>query len=52
MSEVVPGVTITCEKELVVLDQMENVPLKWQFKIKAEVGFEAAMCIILTLVFG
>ncbi|KAG7478367.1 hypothetical protein MATL_G00079860 [Megalops atlanticus] len=36
MSEVVPGVTVSCDKDLTIYGQKELVPLKWTFKIQSE----------------
>ncbi|XP_061076582.1 helicase with zinc finger domain 2 [Conger conger] len=36
MSEKIPGVTVSCDKDLTVLGQRELLPLKWTFKIQSE----------------
>ncbi|KAJ8359239.1 hypothetical protein SKAU_G00157640 [Synaphobranchus kaupii] len=36
MSETLPGVAVSCDKDLTVLHQRDPLPLKWTFKIQSE----------------
>ena len=50
MAEEVPGVTVHCDKELMAFGQMEDMQMKWHFKIQSEVGFgHYSVCMLLNM---